>query len=97
MFEHIRGDWANFAGMLSKICFFQNGYFDSISWVPRRFFKISINYKRNSHFNFVFFRNFWKVYAYAELTRNDFIAHWAYEETISSQTESTSNEFSRRG
>jgi hypothetical protein len=26
---------------------------------------------------------------------NDFIAHWAYEETISSHTEHTRNEFSR--
>jgi hypothetical protein len=50
--------------------FFQNLHFGPISWVPRRFLKISIIYSQNLHFNWVFLSIFRKLrHVYAEHTR----------------------------
>ncbi len=92
-FEHFRGDWA-YAERYPKKIFLQKVHFGPITWVPKRFFKISIFFSRNLHFNLGFLSNFRKFYyAHAEHMRkrfyrtlsirgNDFIAHWAYEERI---------------
>ncbi len=99
-FEHFRGDWAyaepNLFGEISKKLFFQNVHLGPIRWVPKRFFKILIFYSRNLHYNLGFLSIF-KNYSMRMLSiqRNDFIAHWAYEETISLHTEHTPIEFSR--
>ncbi len=68
-------------------------HFGPIKWVPKRFFKILIFYSRNLHFNsdWAIFENY--SMRMLSMLGNDFIAHWAYEETISSHTEHTKNEF----
>ncbi len=58
-------------------------HFDPIRWVPKRFFKISIYFSQNLHFNFGFL-SYFRKYSMRRLSirGNDFIAHWAYEEAI---------------
>jgi hypothetical protein len=62
MFAHFRGDWAyaepNFFERYPKKFFFQNLHFGPIRWVPRRFFKIWIFYRRTLHFNSGFLSHF---------------------------------------
>jgi hypothetical protein len=67
-----------FLGSFQKNCFLQNIHFGSIRWVPRRFFKILINYGQNLHFNLVFLSNtVFENYSMHMLSicKNDFIAH----------------------
>jgi hypothetical protein len=66
-FENFRSDWAvsirgtKFFGEISKNFFLQNVHLGPVTWIPRRFFKISIFYSRNMHFKFGFFSNFRKL------------------------------------
>jgi hypothetical protein len=88
----------NFFGELSKIFLNSNFHFGPtrMRWVPRRFFKISIVFGQNLHFNLVFLTNFRKLSMRTLSIRgNDFIAHWAYKEAISSHTEHTPNKYLR--
>ena len=76
--------------------FFQDVHSGPIRWITKWFFKIWIFYSRNFHFKLgfgVFFENY--SMCMLSIRGNDFIAHWAYEETISLHTEHTPNEFSR--
>jgi hypothetical protein len=61
-FEHFRGDSAyaepNFFGEISQKNFAQTVHFGPIRWVPKRFFRTSIFYSRNLHFNMGFLSNF---------------------------------------
>ncbi len=83
---------------LSKI-FYQSLHFGPIRWVPRRFFKILIFYRRNLHFNEGFLSNIWELlHAHAGHARKrfcrvlgmrgtNFIACWACEERISARAQ----------
>jgi hypothetical protein len=57
----------------------------------------SFGYSQNMHFKLGDFLVILKNYSLRMLSirGNDFIAHWAYEETISSHNEHATNEFSR--
>ncbi len=65
MFKHFRGDWAYgnpiFLVSYQKFFFFKIFHFGPIKWVPRRFFKISIIFSQNLHFNLVFLSTFRKL------------------------------------
>ncbi len=100
MFEHFRDDWAyaelNYFGELSKIFFLQNVHFGPIRWVPWWFLKfwlITVPICILIGYFWVTFDNY--SMRMLSIRGNDFIAHWAYEERISSHTESTPKEFSR--
>ncbi len=99
MFEHFRGDWAyaesNF-DELSKKCFpkiftlvLLDGFLDGFS--KFRLFIVTIG---------ILIWYFWVIFEKCSMRDrmlsirgNDFIANWAYEETISSHNEHTRNEF----
>jgi hypothetical protein len=71
--------------------FLQNVHLGPIRLVPKRFFIVEIC---------ILIRDFWLFFEnysmrMLSIRGNNFIAHWAYEETISSDTEHTPNEFSR--
>ncbi len=85
----------NFFGELSKKIFLQNVHFGPIRWVPRRFSKFQFFIVEIFHFNLIFLGNFRNLYSMHMLSirGNDFIAHWAYSETVSSHTEHTRNQF----
>ncbi len=100
MFEHFRDDWAyaepNYFGELSKIFFLQNVHFGPIRWVPWWFLKFWLIIVQIC----ILIGYFWVTFdnysmRMLSIRGNNFIAHWAYKERISSHTESTSNEFSR--
>jgi hypothetical protein len=99
MFEHFRGDWAyaepNFFGELWKKICSQNFLFGPVRCVPRRFSKISIIYVICIviWYFWLIFKNY--IMHMLSICGNNFIAHWAYEDTISSHTEHTRNKFSR--
>ncbi len=103
MLEHCCGDWAmsirgknfwlrGFKKMFAVKCSlwsFYIGILDDFSKFP--LFIVEI---------FILIWNFWVIfYIYRmrmlSIRGNDFIAHWAYVETISSHTEHMPNEFSR--
>ncbi len=90
------GGWAyaeqNILERYPNIFFFQNVHLGPIRWVPKRFFKIWIFYRRNLHFKFwVIFENYSthmlsicrkEFYRTLSIQGNDFIAHWAYAKQI---------------
>ncbi len=97
-FEHFRGDWAyaepNFFGEIPQSFFFKftlvllDGFINGFSkfW----FFIVEIC---------ILIGDFWVIFEnysmrMLSIRGNDFIAHWAYEETILSHTEHTRHEFS---
>jgi hypothetical protein len=76
--------------------FLQNFHFGPIRWVPKQFFKFSIIFGQNLHFNL----DFWIIFENCSMHMlsiwgYNFIAHWAYKDTIYSHTEHSQNEFSR--
>ncbi len=71
-----------------------NVHLGPIWWVPKRFYKIWIFIVKMWDF-WVIFKNYSMRKRMLSMRGNDFIAHWAYEERISSHTEHTPNEFSR--
>ncbi len=96
---HFLGDWAygepDFLASYQKL-FFQNVHFGPIRWVPRRFSKFKF-FVVEICILIWYFWVIWKNYSMRMLLSirgNNFIAHWAYEEKISSHTEHTPNEFS---
>jgi hypothetical protein len=89
MFEHFRGDWAYaepiFCWEVSKT-FLVHFLFGPIRQDPWHF-EIPIIYSQKLHFHLVF----WVIFEtyrmhWLSIRRNDFIACWAFEETISSHT-----------
>ncbi len=67
-----------------------------IRWVPKRFFRTSIFIVEIC----ILIWDFWVIFKnysmdMLNIRGNDFTAHWAYEEMISSHTEHTRNEFLR--
>ncbi len=88
-FEHFRGDWAyaepNFFDI--PTFFFQNVHLGPIRWFQNSFSKFAFFIVEIC----IFIWDFWvifKIYCMHMLSirGNDFIAHWAYKETISSYT-----------
>ncbi len=71
MFEHFGGNWAyaepDLFGELSKK-FFPQFSLGPIRRGFRRFFKISIIYSQNLHFNLVYLSNILNIHAHAEHT-----------------------------
>ncbi len=94
MTEHTRNQI--FLERYPKFFPLQNVHLGPTRWVPKQFFKIWIFYSRNLLFSWDFWVIF-KNYSMRMLSirGNDFIAHWAYEETILSHTEHTPNKLSR--
>ncbi len=69
--EHTRNQI--FSASYQKVIFFKFLRFGPIRWVPRWFYKISINYSPNFHFILVFLSNFRKLkHAHAEHKRKQF-------------------------
>ncbi len=92
MFEHFRGNWAyagqNLFGELSKIFFFV--HFGTLRWdldSLSKFGLIIVEICIIIWYFWVISKNYsmWML----SIRGNNFIAHWAYEEMISSHTEST--------
>ncbi len=72
---------------IPKFFFFQNVHLGPIGWIPKRIF-----YGRNLQLKL----GFWAIFEnysmrMLSIRGNDFIAHWADEETISSHTGHTPN------
>ncbi len=96
--EHTLNGWTKFFLRDVQKKFFLHLHFGPILWVPKRFFKILIFFIGKIC---ILIRDFWVIFEIYSMRMlsirgNDFIAHWAYEETISSHTEHTRNEFSRK-
>ncbi len=96
IFENFRGDWAyaepNFFGELSKI--FTLVLLDGFLYGFSKFRLFTVKICILIWYIWVIFENY-SMSSMLSICGYDFIAHWAYEETILSHTEHTRNEFSR--